>query len=134
MRISDWSSDVCSSDLQCQSARRRRLAKVAPNHRSHAPMRRYTLPLLGIFTLLGFLAAPAWAVDIDGRIDPAEWQGARHVTDFKLVEPLTRAASPYPTEAWVMATPAGLALGFRNTPPAPVPPTHPPTPRARKRV
>src|SRR3546814_19433954 len=117
MRISDWSSDVCSSDLQCQSARRRRLAKVAPNHRSHAPMRRHTLPILGIFTLLGFLAAPAWAVDIDGRIDPADWQGARHVTDFKLVQPLTRAASPYPTEHTVLAPPEAQSTALPNPQP-----------------
>ena len=41
-------------------------------------------------------AAPAWAIDVDGRIDAAEWQGAEHVTDFRLVEPLSRAPSPYP--------------------------------------
>ncbi len=70
------------------------------------------------------LAAPAWAIDVDGRIDPAEWQGAQHITDFKVVEPLTRAPSPYPTEAWVLATPEGLAIGFRNTQPASVPRTY----------
>ena len=74
--------------------------------------------------ILSVLAAPAWAIDVDGRIDPAEWQGAEHVTDFKVVEPLTRAPSPYPTEAWVLATPEGLAIGFRNTQPASVPRTY----------
>ena len=40
-------------------------------------------------------AAPALAqVTVDGRIDPAEWAGAEHVTDFRLVEPLTGEASP----------------------------------------
>lgn len=29
------------------------------------------------------LAAPAVAVEIDGRIDPEEWAGARHITDFR---------------------------------------------------
>ena len=85
---------------------------------------RHRLPSAGTFALLGLLAAPAWAVDIDGRIDPAEWQGARHITDFRMVEPLTRAQSPYPTEAWVLATPEGLAIGFRNTQPASVPRTY----------
>jgi hypothetical protein len=83
---------------------------------------RSRLPTLAI---LAALSAPAWAaIDIDGRIDPGEWQGAQHVTDFKVVEPLTRAASPYPTEAWILATPEGLAIGFRNTQPASVPRTY----------
>ena len=79
-------------------------------------------PLL--LALLAAQAAPAFAqVVVDGRIDPAEWQGAEHVTDFKVVEPLTGAPSPYPTEAWILATPEGLAIGFRNTQPANVPRT-----------
>ena len=86
---------------------------------------RHYLTAIGTSVLLALSAGPALAaVEIDGRIDPAEWQGARHVTDFKLVEPLTRAASPYPTEAWVLATPEGLAIGFRNTQPASVPRTY----------
>ena len=66
-------------------------------------------------------AAPALAqVTVDGRIDPAEWAGAEHVTDFRLVEPLTGEPSPYPTEAWILSTPEGLAVAFRNTQPASV--------------
>ena len=79
------------------------------------------LPALATLFLL---CAPAWAIDVDGRIDPAEWEGAEHVTDFRVVEPLTRAPSPYPTEAWIKATPEGLAIGFRNTQPASVPRTY----------
>jgi hypothetical protein len=80
---------------------------------------------LATLALLTLAATPAWAaVDIDGRIDPAEWQGAQHVTDFRVVDPLTRAPSPYPTEAWILATPEGLAIGFRNTQPASVPRTY----------
>ncbi|MFC7300634.1 DUF5916 domain-containing protein [Cognatiluteimonas weifangensis] len=75
-------------------------------------------------TLLLATAGPALAIDVDGRIDPAEWQGAEHITDFRVVEPLTRAPSPYPTEAWIKATPEGLAIGFRNTQPASVPRTY----------
>jgi len=73
--------------------------------------------------LLSLLCAPAWAVDVDGRIDPGEWQDAQHVTDFRLTQPLSRAPSPYPTEAWILATPEGLAVAFRNTQPASVPRT-----------
>ncbi|MFS8063378.1 MAG: hypothetical protein ACMG5Z_02205, partial [Luteimonas sp.] len=67
---------------------------------------------------LSALAAPAWAIQVDGRIDPAEWQGAQHVTDFRLTQPLSRVPTPYPTEGWILATPEGLAIGMRNTQPA----------------
>lgn len=68
-------------------------------------------------------SAPAWAIEVDGRIDPAEWAGAQQVTDFRLTQPLSRAPAPQPTEAWILATPEGLAIGFRNTQPASVPRT-----------
>ncbi|MFD0739394.1 DUF5916 domain-containing protein [Lysobacter koreensis] len=74
--------------------------------------------------ILAALAAPAaHAIEVDGRIDPAEWEGAQHVTDFRLTEPLSRAPAPQPTEAWIKATPEGLAVGWRNTQPAGVPRT-----------
>jgi hypothetical protein len=76
--------------------------------------------------ILCALASPAWAagsVVVDGHIDPAEWAGARHISDFRLTQPLSRAPSPYPTEAWILATPEGLAVAFRNTQPANVPRT-----------
>jgi len=79
---------------------------------------------LSALAIFAVLSAPAWAIDVDGRIDPVEWAGAQHVTDFRVVEPLTRDASPYPTEAWIKATPEGLAIGFRNTQHASVPRTY----------
>ncbi len=65
-------------------------------------------------TLL-FCALPlsARAVDIDGRIQAGEWAGARHVTDFRQVQPLTGKPATLPTEAWILATPEGLAVAFR---------------------
>ncbi|HLU38715.1 MAG TPA: DUF5916 domain-containing protein, partial [Planctomycetota bacterium] len=72
-------------------------------------------------------AGTAAAIEVDGVIAPGEWDGARHVTDFRLTQPLTRAPAPYPTEAWIQATPDGLAIAFRNTQPAAVP-------RTRQRV
>ena len=66
--------------------------------------------------IVSALSMPALAqVKVDGAIDPAEWQGARHVTDFKMVQPFTQVATRHPTEAWVLATPEGLAVAFRNT-------------------
>jgi hypothetical protein len=76
-----------------------------------------------LLVLLSAVAAPAWAIQVDGRIDPAEWQGAQHVTDFRLTQPLSRAPAPYPTEAWMLATPEGLAIAWRNLQPADVPRT-----------
>src|SRR5690606_18680654 len=73
--------------------------------------------------LLALPVLPAFAVEIDGRIDPEEWQGARHVTDFRKVQPLSGAPASLPTEAWILATPEGLAVAFRNTQPASVPRT-----------
>lgn len=68
------------------------------------------------------LAAPcAQAVEIDGRIDPQEWSQAQHIEDFRLTQPLSREAASQPTQAWMMATPEGLAIAFRNQQPAGVP-------------
>jgi len=75
---------------------------------------RAAIPSLSI---LMALSAPALAIDVDGRIDPAEWQGARHITDFRKVQPLTGTPATHPTEAWVLATPDGLAIAFRNVQP-----------------
>ena len=69
------------------------------------------------------LPLPALAVDIDGRIDPDEWAGARHIVDFRQTQPLTRAPGSEPTEAWVLSTPEGLAVAFRNLQRADVPRT-----------
>jgi hypothetical protein len=67
------------------------------------------------------ISVPAWAVDIDGRIDPLEYQGAQHVTDFRKVQPLNGEPASLTTEAWILATHDGLAVAFRNTQPPEVP-------------
>lgn len=64
--------------------------------------------------LAAFAAPCALAVEIDGRIEAAEWEGAQHITDFRLTQPLSRAPAPQATEAWILATEKGLAVGFRN--------------------
>jgi hypothetical protein len=73
------------------------------------------------------LASPANAVEVDGRIDAAEWEGAQRVTDFRQTQPLSGAPGSQPTEAWILATPEGLAIAFRSVQPASVP-------RTRQRV
>jgi hypothetical protein len=77
--------------------------------------------------LLATVALPAGAVEIDGHIDPQEWREARYIDDFRKVQPLNGEPASLKTEAWVLATPEGLAVAFRNTQPASVP-------RTRQRV
>ena len=71
-----------------------------------------TITWLGL-TLLSTMCT-ARAVEIDGRLDPGEWTQARHVTDFRKTQPLSREPARLRTEAWVLATPDGLAVAFRN--------------------
>ena len=73
--------------------------------------------------LLAALATRALAVDIDGRIDAEEWQAARHITDFRKTQPLNGEPASLATEAWILATPDGLAVAFRNHQPPSVPRT-----------
>ncbi|HPW13887.1 MAG TPA: DUF5916 domain-containing protein, partial [Thermomonas sp.] len=76
---------------------------------------RHKTSLLSLAVLTA-LSSPVLAqVKVDGAIDPAEWQGARHVSDFRMVQPFTQSATRHPTEAWILATPDGLAVAFRNT-------------------
>ncbi len=81
--------------------------------------------VVGRWLGLGFLIAalPVYAVQIDGRIDPDEWKGAQHVTEFRKVQPLNGEPATLATEAWILATPEGLAVAFHNTQPASVPRT-----------
>jgi hypothetical protein len=55
------------------------------------------------------------ALRIDGVPDEPEWASAQHITDFRVVQPLTRAVSKEATEAWILATPEGLAVAMRVT-------------------
>lgn len=71
--------------------------------------------------------ASAMAVDIDGRVDAAEWAQARHVTEFRKVQPFSGDPASQATEAWILATPEGLAIAFRNLQDASAP-------RTRQRV
>src|SRR5688500_1160726 len=84
----------------------------------------HTWGLAAVFTLATTSAA---AVTIDGRVGADEWQGAQHVTDFRKVQPLNGEPASHATEAWILATPEGLAVAFRNAQPASVP-------RTRQRV
>ena len=72
---------------------------------------------------LACASLPAAAITVDGRIDAAEWAGARHITEFVRVQPLDGGPPALATEAWVLATPQGLAVAFRNTQPPEVPRT-----------
>ena len=89
-------------------------------------------PDVRAFLLLPMLVLSAQAgaaIKVDGHVDPEEWAGAKHVTDFRLTQPLSKAPSPYPTEAWILSTPQGLAVAFRCVQPPNVPRTHQVAPR-----
>ena len=49
---------------------------------------------VGTVLLTAFTLPAAAQVKVDGVIDPVEWQGAEHVTDFRVVEPLTGEPCP----------------------------------------
>ncbi|MEO7478974.1 MAG: DUF5916 domain-containing protein, partial [Lysobacteraceae bacterium] len=92
-------------------------------------MRALLLSLLLVAANVLLAQAATAVIKVDGHIDPEEWAGAQHITDFRLTQPLSKVPSPYPTEAWVLSTPEGLAIAFRNTQPANVPRTRQTVPR-----
>ena len=65
--------------------------------------------LLAAILPLG-VATSAFAVTVDGRMDGAEWRAAELVTEFRKTQPLTGEAPSNATEAWILATPDGLAV------------------------
>ena len=76
---------------------------------------RFRLRIASVLPLLA--ALPAMGVEIDGAIGAEEWQAAQHVTDFRKTQPLNGEPATYATEAWMLATPEGLAIAFKNTQP-----------------
>lgn len=81
-------------------------------------MRRLLCLALAGLPALSFAAA---TVEVDGVLSPGEWDGARHVADFVQTQPMTGAPGSLRTEAWIQATPQGLAVAFRNHQPAGIP-------------
>ncbi|MBW8810030.1 MAG: hypothetical protein JF591_14655, partial [Lysobacter sp.] len=84
------------------------------------------IPMRALLIFTTLMAAPipaCCAILVDGQLDPDEWREARSITDFRLTQPLSRLPAPQPTQAWVLATPQGLAVGFRNLQDASVPRT-----------
>ncbi|HEY7641561.1 MAG TPA: DUF5916 domain-containing protein [Steroidobacteraceae bacterium] len=92
------------------------------NRQTPVPRFRGWLAACALLTF-GTIAGPARAVEIDGRIDPQEWEGARHVTEFRQVRPLNGKPGSLKTDVWILATPQGLAVAFRNEQPPSVPRT-----------
>src|SRR5688500_3486228 len=73
--------------------------------------------------LLALATVPAAASEIDGTLEPGDCDAAQDVTAIVMVQLLTGGPATLPTEAWVLATPEGLAVAFRNVQPASVPRT-----------
>jgi hypothetical protein len=76
-----------------------------------------------LLALVVSLPLPAFALDVDGKIESSEWSTAQRVDDFRMTQPLTREPSRHATQAWYMATADGLAIAFRNVQPAGIPRT-----------
>ncbi len=77
-----------------------------------------------------FSAGPApAAIQVDGSLDEPEWGRAQVFTDFRVTQPYTLAAPRHPTEARLIGTPEGIAIGFRCIQPASTPRQKEQTPR-----
>ena len=79
--------------------------------------------MFSLAVLFAIGTGSAFAVDIDGRISAEEWQGATHIRDFRKVQPFNGEPASLATESWILATPDGLAIAFRNAHPDSVPRT-----------
>lgn len=91
---------------------------------ARAPRRRpLPLALATALAIAPAVHAAEPSIKVDGRLDDAAWANAQVFDEFVVVEPWTRS-TPDPalaTEARVLATPAGIAIGFRMKQPADVP-------------
>lgn len=52
------------------------------------------------------------AINVDGRLDEAEWADAQSFSDFAVIDPMTLGVPDMATKARVMATKEGLAVGI----------------------
>lgn len=73
---------------------------------------RFPISLLAVVLVAAAPHAHATIV-ADGRLDEPEWQQAQRFDDFAVTEPYTLGAPRHRTEAYVIGTPEGLAVGFR---------------------
>src|SRR3546814_7033838 len=75
MRISDWSSDVCSSDLAGAILRARRGGREGGKKEHFARFRREGFCLFSDRAGRGHLTGPAWPAGLRGELPPAYAQG-----------------------------------------------------------
>jgi Domain of unknown function (DUF5916) len=66
-------------------------------------------------------STPVYAIEVDGKLDEADWAQAQRLTDFYVTEPLTREPAEWPTELLILPRPDALYVGMRAT--------HPPSER-----
>src|SRR3546814_6846699 len=98
MRISDWSSDVCSSDLASHDLRRRKLARTARSQQSSQAQRRSNRrpARLAIGPLAGSVTSVSYPF---GREFSCDFHILREI-DFRRFQPSDRqrADLPFPGE------------------------------------
>jgi hypothetical protein len=68
--------------------------------------------------LMGVAHSAHAAVVVDGRLDEREWADAQVFDQFVVTQPYTLAPPSYPTQARLISTPEGIAVGFRVAQPA----------------
>lgn len=64
------------------------------------------------------VSAQLWAIEIDGKLNEAEWQDARVYSNFQTVEPFTLGSPEYPSEARLFVDDKGIYLAFINRQPS----------------
>ncbi len=73
----------------------------------------HSIRLLFLLTL--FLFSPcigSAAINVDGHLDETEWSDSQSFSDLVVIDPVTLATPTYATEARVVATKEGLAVGM----------------------
>src|SRR3546814_7368715 len=82
MRISDWSSDVCSSDLWSRIAARTQAPVVAPAVKNgHSPVARASAPVGAAFTLIALATGSLWGKPMWGTW----WAWDARLTSFLIL-------------------------------------------------
>jgi hypothetical protein len=72
----------------------------------------------GLLALMCLASTAQATIVVDGRIDESEWDQAQVFDGFVITQPYTLAQPSYPTQARLIGTPQGIAVGFRVAQPA----------------
>ena len=71
----------------------------------------FRTPKIGLFALAFLAVAPAWGLDVDGRLNEPEWAEAQEFSEFRVTDPLTQETPTFPTRVRMLAQREGLYFG-----------------------